>query len=360
MKKQSIIESVVLTVVVIAHSFFLWNKITTSTIALNGGENVAAVATQITNAGSGTATADPTAGGMFSPTLGMICGDTGIINLPDNATCKKNRQEVLAAWNSLWSPNLTTEEANGSIRFGSIPRTEGPSRNSSSNFFGTRSYAFLVPGVMPPAKVLNASTTAPHSGKVYTTSAYRYPRSSMNAYSVPSKLCKNFVLPVYPQAETVASSTQFTYISTSTQFVMGDGSDLSYPYGFNLALGYDGDGNIMANTYSASGISYKGWTNGMTPPIYGYCLDAGYVSNYPNYVTKIKTLADKYILVVSSMSVPHYSNANTDLLDSFFPFGGKPKLVFSNLTGKSSFGNVSTPITAKPTLIRINAYGQPL
>jgi hypothetical protein len=300
MKKESIIASIVLTVVVIAVSIFLWSKITTTSVAMiSGEENVAAVArTQITSVGSGVAP-DATQGGMYSNVTGGSCGNqsTAVTGAMTPA-CIQHQQEAVAAWNSFYSANLSPAEANGTVVIDARLVAEGTTVRSKP-----------------------------------TLPAYHYPL--LNSHNPPAFICKKPM--IYTASEDIANGgIAPTYVSTSTQYIYGASSDIGY--GISNALGYDAAGNVLANMTSAAGFNYKGWQNSFYPSSYGYCLDAGYVSNYPNYVTKMTAFIKAHNLAIN--------------LDStFFPFGGVPLIVPHLGSGVIQLSGSSTPITAKPTAI---------
>src|ERR1035437_10838232 len=263
MKKESIIASIVLTIVVIAASVFLWSKITTSTVALTSGdENVAAVAA------ANTTTRTYTTGTNDS----LIPGCVGSVYQCHDPKMNSIGKQITAISNSFFSPNLKPYEADG------------------TTFVG-----------------LTASTLISFFSDVPST-----------ALSGVSEICKKPV--TLRDAQWMITNFAAlgkdvsSIISTSTQYVFTMG-------GMNTGI---------HDTF----YPLTGYYNGYLPEpmfnlsFYGYCLDAGYVSNYPNYVQKVSDFlfTHKDAVAVQTIIAEHNRGLSVNFAKdgTLYPFGGTP------------------------------------
>ena len=180
----------------------------------------------------------------------------------------KMYQPVVAIFNSFYSANLTPEEIKGT-------KIVGFSSTSSQTLVATWDD-------------INVS--------IHSNSICKYPISIKTAQWMVKHLADRGIN---------ASSI----ISSSTTFIFARTTDIQYP--ISNILGRDAAGNpLTGRDIGTQGKFGK--------PFAGYCLDAGYVSNYPNYVNKFTAFLTKYnmfkLLLASSTIKP------TD----YFPFAGLP------------------------------------
>jgi hypothetical protein len=235
----------------------------------------------------------------------VVYGNTYDAGVPlckagDHGGCIKNPVPIRAAtaiWNSFYSANLSPTEANGTTIVGQNSRPEG-------------SAALPKPQFAPFADYQHTST------------------SCKNPITITS-LKQIIAFLTYIGADT---SKVNQIISTSNQYIMG-GDDIHYA--IINALGYDGNGAILAGT------KYAGWQLPFAPPYFAYCLDAGYVSNYPNYVQKFTAFLSKYNLTTMAVN------------NQLFPFGGAPAIT----SGNGSIIRSATPITALPNTVNTSSTG---